>query len=280
MLNNLGLLTDIYQFEQMKKAKTKKPAAKKEEKIELAAEATKVDDKEEAEAAPEPAAEDTNGEPSKGEGNDTTKDTETVPELNKASSHHRAPSVSQQSKMRSSSFRQSGGLTSPGYFPAEGDTAPDIHRKQAMKIEELEKENKRLSKEASDGEKRWKKAEEELEDLREAEGDSPSKLTAGGSSGEVEKLVSYISVHDFVSSLSQSYRKQKLLLFNVKIPNYKHSLDDGMAHLHLWQQHHLRIWKPSYFLKTLLLNPWRLKYRLCGLSWTELLLVHPLRRNK
>lgn len=60
-----------------------------------------------------------------------------------------------------------------------------------MRIDELERENKRLAKEASDGEKRWKKAEEELEDLRDAEGDSLTskpKIT-GGSSEEIQKLV-------------------------------------------------------------------------------------------
>jgi hypothetical protein len=96
--------------------------------------------------------------------------------------------------MRSSSFRQSsGGPLSPGYgFSPDGETAPDIFRKQALKIEELEKENKRLAKEASDGEKRWKKAEEELEDLREAEDDSSKTKAASPvsrSSGELEKLV-------------------------------------------------------------------------------------------
>jgi hypothetical protein len=140
---------------------------------------------------------------------------EPVSEL-KSSSHQRQPSISVQSKMRSSSFRQSsasGGPLSPSYgFSPEGDTAPDIYRKQAVRIEELERENKRLAKEASDGEKRWKKAEEELEDLREAEDDSaPTKgieLTPA-SSREVEKLVcaNYPGIHPFI--LTQPFRKQK-----------------------------------------------------------------------
>lgn len=73
-------------------------------------------------------------------------------------------------------------------FSPDGDTAPDIYRKQAARIEELEKENKRLAKEASDGERRWKKAENELEDIRDADGDSKVPAPAG-SSEEVEKLV-------------------------------------------------------------------------------------------
>lgn len=83
----------------------------------------------------------------------------------------------QQSKLRSTSFRQ--GPLSPTL--AEGETAPEIYRKQVARIEDLEKENKRLAKEAADAEKRWQKAEEELADLREGEDDAKSD--------EVEKLV-------------------------------------------------------------------------------------------
>jgi hypothetical protein len=174
----------------LKKKSAKKTGAKKEEKSDPATEAPKEDDKPEPETEPFPDI--TNGEESKGGQDETANDAEeTVSELNRSSSHKRAPSLSQQSKMRSSSFRQSsGGLPSPGYgFLTDGDTAPEIHRKQAIKIDELEKENKRLAKEASDGEKRWKKAEEELEELREVEGESTPK-GAFGSSAEIENLVS------------------------------------------------------------------------------------------
>jgi len=54
------------------------------------------------------------------------------------------------------------------------------------RIEELETENKRLAKEASDAEKRWQKAEDELADLREDDGESAGQ---GGADGQVEKLV-------------------------------------------------------------------------------------------
>jgi predicted RNase H-like nuclease (RuvC/YqgF family) len=80
-------------------------------------------------------------------------------------------------------------------FPPEENTAPDIYRKQALRIEELEKENKRLAKEASEGERRWKKAEEELEELREAEGDSSPKAkdasSTAGMSAQADKLVCF-----------------------------------------------------------------------------------------
>ena len=44
----------------------------------------------------------------------------------------------------------------------------DIYRKQAARLDELEKENRRLAKEASEAEGRWKGMEAELEELREA----------------------------------------------------------------------------------------------------------------
>ena len=101
------------------------------------------------------------------------------------------PSLAQQSKLRSTSFRAGSisvsGTLSPGPFSPDGETAPDIYRKHVAKIEELEKENKRLAKEAGDSEKRWKKAEEELADLREAEGSAAAKPS---SSEDLDKLVS------------------------------------------------------------------------------------------
>ncbi|KAI1151013.1 hypothetical protein F4825DRAFT_462956 [Nemania diffusa] len=91
-------------------------------------------------------------------------------------------SLSQQSKLRSSSFRQ--GPLSPT-FP-EGETAADIYRKQVARIDDLEKENKRLAKEASDAERRYKKAEEELADLQEADQD-------GSENSQIEKLKAEIA---------------------------------------------------------------------------------------
>lgn len=67
-------------------------------------------------------------------------------------------------------------------FSPEGETAPDIYRKHVARIEELEKENKRLAKEASDAETRWQKAETELADIRDDDGAGEK------TGGEVEKL--------------------------------------------------------------------------------------------
>lgn len=103
---------------------------------------------------------------------------DTTPRAN----HGRQPSLSIQSKMRSSSFRKSSvsqgsvspspsaTLKSPSLPPltGDGDEVHEVYRKQSTKIEELEKENKRMEKELEDATARWRKTEDQLEDLREA----------------------------------------------------------------------------------------------------------------
>lgn len=129
-----------------------------------------------------------------------------------------APQLAQQSKARSASFRRpsNSGPLSPGLFSPDGETAPDIYRKHVARIEELEKENKRLAKESVGAENRWKKAEDELASLREGDADaSGGKLS--GSAGEVEKLVSQgptlllVSLISF-SEIVPSFAQQKLTL--------------------------------------------------------------------
>lgn len=98
--------------------------------------------------------------------------------------HGRQASLSIQSKMRSSSFRKtsvsqgsvspspSATLKSPAQslppLTGDGESVHEVFRKQSTKIEELEKENKRLEKDLSDATMRWRKTEEQVEDLREA----------------------------------------------------------------------------------------------------------------
>ncbi|KAI0387189.1 hypothetical protein F5Y04DRAFT_243211 [Hypomontagnella monticulosa] len=164
-------------LEQRKKQMAKKGGASKQQDKE------KDKDKDEAPAAetkPEPAAAD---EPA-------VEDAPTDPPMSPTAM------LSQQSKIRSSSFRQ--GTVSPTGFPLspEGETAPEIYRKQVARIDDLEKENKRLAKEATDAEKRWQKAEEELADLREADRD--------GSDSQVEKLKSEIAALQRQNSQLQS----------------------------------------------------------------------------
>ena len=98
--------------------------------------------------------------------------------------HNRAPSLSVQSRMRSSSFRKGSLSQGPlppsanGSIPAdlatmspESDSVNLIYRKQAARLDGLEKENKRLSQQAQEAEKKWRKTEEELEELRDASGE-------------------------------------------------------------------------------------------------------------
>lgn len=88
----------------------------------------------------------------------------------------RQPSVSLQSKIRSTSFRDSGPL-SPALVTPSGLSRP----------EELERENKRLAREAEEHEKRWRRVEEELEELREQ---NAERSISGGADadGEISRL--------------------------------------------------------------------------------------------
>ena len=120
--------------------------------------------------------------------------------------HHRQPSLSLQSKMRSSSFRRTSMSQNPSspskngakspilpMLSPDGDSVTEIYRKQAARLDELERENKRLAKEAQDSEGRWRKTEEALEELREARGEfAELKARAGkvdAKNEEIEKLV-------------------------------------------------------------------------------------------
>lgn len=108
-------------------------------------------------------------------------ETQNASEISAKPPHNRQPSLSIQSKMRSSSFRRTSvsqtplspnGTKSPE-LPAmtpDGDSVNLIYRKQAARLDELEKENRRLAKELQEAEKRWRHTEEELEDLRETSG--------------------------------------------------------------------------------------------------------------
>ena len=123
-----------------------------------------------------------------------------TPDLNNA--HNRQPSLSIQSKMRSSSFRRqslsqgplsptANGSKSPDLptLTPEGDSINSIYRKQAARVDELERENRRLAKEAQENEKRWRKTEDQLEELREASGDvAQLKARAEKADAQVEEF--------------------------------------------------------------------------------------------
>ncbi|KFY35907.1 hypothetical protein V494_05491 [Pseudogymnoascus sp. VKM F-4513 (FW-928)] len=185
--------------EQLKQKKGKKEGASSK-KQEAAASAEESKDKAEATPAETPdveATKATEDDKSASPEEDTSKAIDDAGSPPPASGHRaRQPSLSVQSKMRSSSFRQGSGpgpLSPPILSPEGGDTAPEIHRRQQAKIEELERENKRLAKETSESERRWKKAEEDLEELREADTESKTEGATTPSSDEAQKLKSQVA---------------------------------------------------------------------------------------
>ncbi|KAI9742291.1 MAG: hypothetical protein M1818_004191 [Claussenomyces sp. TS43310] len=185
--------------EQLKKQKAKKAGGKAEEPAAPAVTESVKSEEQPADDAGQ-GAEDVAETQSPADDGAETPEAATAgePPADSATARARQPSVSVQSKMRSSSFRQganAGPLSpSPGFNPEEAGSAPEIYRKQAAKIDELERENKRLARAAGDAEKRWRKAEDELEDLREGEGSRPASVVqAGGSASEVEKLKTEIA---------------------------------------------------------------------------------------
>ncbi|KAJ5155381.1 hypothetical protein N7492_008184 [Penicillium capsulatum] len=130
--------------------------------------------------------------------------------------HGRQPSLSIQSKMRSSSFRKtsvSQGSVSPSPstlksppqslppLTGDGDSVHEVFRKQSTRIEDLEKENKRIEKELSDATSRWRKTEDQLEDMREASVDG-AELREKLKQAE-EKAASIDSLKEEIASLQR-----------------------------------------------------------------------------
>lgn len=127
--------------------------------------------------------------------------------------HNRQPSLSLQSQLRSSTFRRTSvsqtPLSPPPYeiksptlpvLSPEGESINDIYRKQTLRLDELEKENKRLVKEVRDVRLRWEKAEQELEDLRESNGEfAELKMRATKVDAQNEELIRL--VHTFICSI-------------------------------------------------------------------------------
>ncbi|EEH34816.1 M protein repeat protein [Paracoccidioides lutzii Pb01] len=163
-----------------------------------------------------------------------TKDTTEEP-LPSRTPHGRQPSLSLQSKLRSSSFRRTSlsqqtgqppffsptspppataGVKSPSLPPLnpDGDYIPEVFRKQALRLDELEKENKRLEREVEEVGARWKRSEERLEELREVRGELvmvKEKLgRAEERAGEVEMLKAEITALQRQNALlhSRSHR--------------------------------------------------------------------------
>ena len=131
------------------------------------------------------------------------KSTDEKPETSTPNSAlNRQPSLSIQSRMRSSSFRRQSLSQGPLSPPANGSKSPDlptltadgdsinsIYRKQAARLDELERENRRLIKEVQENETRWRKTEDQLEELREASGDvAQLKARAEKADAQIEEF--------------------------------------------------------------------------------------------
>jgi hypothetical protein len=180
----------------LKKQKAKKAGGtkKKEEKTETPAEAeastaTEQADEKPEEAAPEPV-EATSASPGPVEEDDDEPAELSAPKA----SHGRKPSIAIESRQRSESFYRSGATgtpTSPNPAIPTGGVTSEVYREQALKIEELERENKRLAGEVQENQNRWKKGEEELEELREGRGDVALAVEKGK---EADKLVGLLAL--------------------------------------------------------------------------------------
>lgn len=152
--------------------------------------------------------------------------------------HTRQPSLSIQSKMRSSSFRRTsisqGSAPSPAALKSppqplppltgDGDSVHEVFRKQSTKIEELEKDNKRLEKELSDATTRWRKTEDQLEDLREASVDGAELRErlkqAEEKVASIEALVCCIEIEFQGRSTDVDNRKRRSRCYNGKTHSF------------------------------------------------------------
>ncbi|KAL9591780.1 MAG: hypothetical protein Q9179_007379 [Wetmoreana sp. 5 TL-2023] len=193
-------------FEQLKKQKekSKKGASQKKKEDTLATE----EEPAEPSSATEPEAPATTAEASNAEAKDVqahpitedkkAEETDEPSAIPPKPSHNRQPSLSQQSRMRSTSFRRTSGTQLPTSPTLNGSKSPildpegdvtEIYRKQAARLDELEKENKRLAREGRDAEARWKRTEEELEELREANSELGSlKSKASQTASLIEEI--------------------------------------------------------------------------------------------
>ncbi|KAF2659811.1 hypothetical protein K491DRAFT_688914 [Lophiostoma macrostomum CBS 122681] len=212
-------------YEQLKKQKAKKAggAKKKEDKPEPSA--TEAEPSTAAEKSEDAALESVEATTSPANAIDDDEPTE-LPKA--AASHGRKPSVAVESRMRSASFYRGGegGPTSPTAITPGGGVSGDIYREQAQRIEELERENRRLSGEVEEGERRWKKGEEELEELREGQGDVALAVERGK---EAEKLKSEVEslkrqLSHLQTQMSKSSRRD-----TTTSPSHSESVDDLTA---------------------------------------------------
>jgi len=212
------------------------------------------------------------------------KQSEDAAEILAKSPHKRQPSLSLQSKMRSSSFRRSSvsqgplspnGTKSPELpvLTPDGDSVNSIYRKQAARLDELEKENRRLAKESQEADKRWRHTEEELEELREASGEvAELKSRAQKAEAQMEefnKLVrSYANLDSHQVDADHMGRNKKTPPSNARTPSSNPSPDvtslrPAKPPIPPVLCHPC---KPSSTAKALPSNPWKWRSRTFALS--------------
>lgn len=172
-------------YELLKKQKAKKAggAKKKDDKVETTAEAESSNAVDQSEEKPEGATAPEPIDPTSASLGPVDDDDDDDPsELPTSTpSHNRKPSVAVESRLRSASFYR-GGEAGP---KSPSGVSGDIYREQAHRIEELERENKTLASEVEEAKRRYQKGEEELDELREGQGDVALAVERGK---EADKL--------------------------------------------------------------------------------------------
>ena len=209
----------------------------------------------------------------------TEEQTHDQPETPAKPQHDRQPSLSLQSKMRSSSFRRtsvSQGPLSPNgtkspelpLLSPDSDSVNSIYRKQAARLDELEKENRRLAKDAQEAEKRRRHTEEELEELREASAEvAELKSRAQKAEAQIEelnKLVRYwlTIASTFYTELIVAYRNKRTSPSNAKILNFNPNPPNATSPPLAKQMHPRALYPPfkhNSTQKVQPLNPWKWK---------------------
>jgi hypothetical protein len=164
-------------------ASTEAPAEPEAEAPNTAVEAEEKPEEAAPEAAEEAAEEATPASPGPVDDDESSE----LPALRPA--HGRKPSMAVESRQRSESFYRSGAPgapTSPTGLTPVGGVSSEIYREQVQRIEELEKENSRLTGEVDEYKGKWSKGEEELEEFREGRGDVAIAIEKGK---QADKLV-------------------------------------------------------------------------------------------
>ena len=153
--------------------------------------------------------------------------------------HGRQPSLSLQSRMRSTSFRNAANSQAPpspttngsNSIPtlpplSPGGDAVEVYRKQAIRLDELEKDNRRLSKELLGAQARWKESEDHLDELREASSEvAEHKSRAEQAIAQSEEILKLVYEPNYNTrcyyALISVRRKTIIPLFNARSLNYR-----------------------------------------------------------